>query len=276
MKPEEKDVYEKILVGLTLLDTYQGAVGMNNLSSAVDNLHTKAVLQFMGMMEQMHAKSYSSIFSTLSSSERITELFNWVENQPDLQKKLHIILKYYEKTSTDRDLIMAMVASVFLESFLFYSGFFYPLLLAGQGNLVNSAEIINLIIRDESTHGLYIGALVMEMFKTFSPEEQSDLRLEIIRLLEELMEVERSYTKAMYAKINLEKDVLLFIEHNANKALQNMGFESHYSTIVEDLNPIVLNGLKTTTKNHDFFSTKGNGYIKSTKIEEIKEEDFDF
>lgn len=276
MKPEEKDVYEKILVGLTLLDTYQGAVGMNNLSAAIDNLHTKAVLQFMGMMEQMHAKSYSSIFSTLSSSERIRELFVWVENQPDLQKKLNIVLSYYEKTTTDQDLFMAMVASVFLESFLFYSGFFYPLLLAGQGNLVSSAEIINLIIRDESTHGLYIGTLVMEMFKKFSSQKQIELKQRVIALLEELMTVERSYTKTMYHQINLENDVLRFIEHNANKALQNMGFESHYNIVVEDLNPIVLNGLKTTTKNHDFFSTKGNGYIKPTKIEEIRDEDFDF
>ena len=52
---------------------------------------------------------------------------------------------------------MAMVASVFLESYLFYSGFFYPLYLAGQGKLTASGEIINLIIRDESIHGVFVG-----------------------------------------------------------------------------------------------------------------------
>jgi ribonucleoside-diphosphate reductase beta chain len=42
----------------------------------IDDLHIKAVFSFMGAMEQMHAKSYSTIFSTLSSSERINELFD--------------------------------------------------------------------------------------------------------------------------------------------------------------------------------------------------------
>lgn len=49
------------------------------------------------------------------------------------------------------------VASVFLETFLFYSGFFTPLYYLGNNKLANVAEIIKLIIRDESVHGTYIG-----------------------------------------------------------------------------------------------------------------------
>ena len=49
------------------------------------------------------------------------------------------------------------------------------------------------------------------------------------------------------------------------------GFESYYE--VSDINPIVLNGLSTETKSHDFFSTKGNGYQKGI-YEELEDEDF--
>jgi len=48
---------------------------MPQILQYVDNLHAKAVLTFMAAMEQMHAKSYSTIFSTLSPTERIDELF---------------------------------------------------------------------------------------------------------------------------------------------------------------------------------------------------------
>jgi len=58
-----------------LLDTEQAGTGMPFILEHVDNLHAKAVLSFMGAMEQMHAKSYSTIFSTLSSMDRIDELF---------------------------------------------------------------------------------------------------------------------------------------------------------------------------------------------------------
>lgn len=50
------------------------------------------------------------------------------------------------------DELTVRTASVFLESFLFYSGFFIPLYHLGNGKLVNTAEVIRLIIRDESVN----------------------------------------------------------------------------------------------------------------------------
>ena len=44
----------------------------------------------------------------------------------------------------------------------------------------------------------------------------------------------------------------------------------------EDINSIVLNGLNTETKNHDFFSTKGNGYIKTLNVDTLSDDDFEF
>lgn len=274
LNPKEQEVFTKVLAGLTLLDTYQGAIGMNKLCLHIDNLHTKAILQFMGMMEQMHAKSYSSIFSTLVSTEEINKLFEWAKNNETLQKKLNLIISYYENINDSETLYMAMVASVFLESFLFYSGFFYVLYLSGQGLMINSCEIINLIIRDEAIHGLYIGLLSHELFLTFDKETQAKLKQQTIQLLEKLMEMEKEYTSLLYSQISLTDSVNKFIEYNANKALQNLSFEPYYSTTEKDINPIVFNGLKVTTKNHDFFTTKGNGYIKTTKVEDIEDEDF--
>ena len=37
-----------------------------------------------------------------------------------------------------------------------------------------------------------------------------------------------------------------------------------------------VNGYSIETKNHDFFSSKGNGYIKTTKVDELTDEAFFF
>ena len=58
----ERELYMKVLGGLTLLDTMQGGIGMPKILEHVDGLQRKAVLSFMGMMEQIHAKSYSQYF----------------------------------------------------------------------------------------------------------------------------------------------------------------------------------------------------------------------
>ena len=271
LSEREKDLYKKVLAGLTLLDTKQGNNGIPSMMSLTDNLQRKAVLSFMGTMEEIHAKSYSSIFTTLLSNREIDELFNWIESEKTLQRKADLILQQYENTTDKKSLYLSMVTSVFLESFLFYSGFFYPLFLAGQGKMVASGEIISLILRDESLHGKYIGLLAQEMYSSFDLEEQEELKNKMYSIFNALMENEMEYTYLIYNDSGLEEEVINFLKYNANRALENLGFEKAYEVL--EINPIVLNGLSTETKSHDFFSTKGNGYQKGI-YEELEDEDF--
>lgn len=271
LSEKEKELYKKVLAGLTLLDTKQGNNGVPSMMNLTENLQRKAVLSFMGTMEEIHAKSYSSIFMTLLSNYQIDELFNWIENEPTLQRKADLILAQYENTNDNESLYLSMVTSVFLESFLFYSGFFYPLYLAGQGKMVASGEIISLILRDESLHGKYIGLLAQELFNSFDEYKKSELKNKAYSIFESLMENEINYTKTIYDGTGFTNEVINFLKYNANRALENLGFESYYE--VSDINPIVLNGLSTETKSHDFFSTKGNGYQKGI-YEELEDEDF--
>lgn len=271
LKENERILYKKVLAGLTLLDTKQGNNGIPSMMSLTDNLQRKAVLSFMGTMEEIHAKSYSSIFTTLLSNREIDELFDWIETEETLQRKADLILQQYENTTDEKSLYLSMVTSVFLESFLFYSGFFYPLFLAGQGKMVASGEIISLILRDESLHGKYIGLLAQEKFEKFNDEEKEELKEKMYEIFHNLMENEIKYTKLIYHESGLEEEVIDFLQYNANRALENLGFEDYYK--VKPINSIVLNGLSTETKTHDFFSTKGNGYQKGV-YEELEDEDF--
>lgn len=274
MSEVERHTYKHVLGGLTLLDTIQGGVGMPKILEYVDGLQRKAVLGFMSMMEQIHAKSYSSIFTTLAPIEEIDQIFQWIETNEQLQTKAKLITNCYNNITGPKELYRAMAASVFLESYLFYSGFFYPLYLAGQGKMTNSGEIINLILRDESIHGLYVGFLAQELMQTFSEEEQIALRQEVMDLLEELHANETIYTEQLYSQIGLADEVMAYVRYNANKALMNMGYDPYFPE--EPINPIVFNGISTHTRQHDFFSKKGNGYIRTLNVEPLTDEDFVF
>lgn len=145
---DEQRVYMHGLGGLTLLDTLQGNEGMNQIAQHVESHQQKAVLTFMGGMENaVHARSYSNIFLTLAKQKEIDEVFDWISTNDKIQRKATIIDSYYANITDKKSLYKAMAASVALESFLFYSGFFYPLYLAGQGKLRASGNIISLIIR---------------------------------------------------------------------------------------------------------------------------------
>lgn len=275
---DEQDTFIKVLGGLTLLDTKQGGEGMPLILVHLKNLQAKSVLAFMGAMEEVHAKSYSHIFTTLATEDEIDQLFKWIDEHPILTKKSELISSYYlnllKRDVSSEELYMAMVASVFLESYLFYSGFFYPLYLAGQGKMTASGEIINLILRDESIHGVFVGILAQQIYDECSDEQKTRLYKETMSLLVQLYDIELQYTSEIYEAIGLVDEVNKFIRYNANKALMNLGLEAYFDD--EDINPIVLNGLKTDTKNHDFFSVKGNGYVKAVTVEKLTDEDFIF
>ncbi|MFC4810980.1 class 1b ribonucleoside-diphosphate reductase subunit beta [Paenibacillus sp. GCM10023250] len=270
----EREAYMKALGGLTLLDTVQGGVGMPKILEHVEGLQRKAVLGFMGMMEQIHAKSYSSIFTTLASTEEIDAVFRWVEENPRLQAKAERIAGYYRAIAPGKSLYLAMAASVLLESYLFYSGFFYPLYLAGQGKMTSSGEIIDLILRDESIHGVYVGVLAQETFAALREEERQQAQDELLGLLRELHDNEMRYTEELYGGIGLVDEVKTFVRYNANKALMNLGLEPVFPD--EEINPIVFNGISTKTKQHDFFSKKGNGYVRTIHVEPLGDADFVF
>lgn len=275
LSDNEKHTYMRVLGGLTLLDTEQGNVGMPQIALHVKEKQKKAILIFQAAMEEIHAKSYSTIFTTVASSEMIYDTFDWVKEDRHLQYKTAKIDELYKgiKDGDAYTLYQAMVASVFLESFLFYSGFFYPLFLAGQGKMVASGEIIKLIIRDESVHGVFVGLLAQEVFQQLDELEQATATEFVYNLLDDLYENELEYTEKLYDAIGLTHEVKKYIRYNANKALMNLGMDAHYPE--EEVNPVVLNGLRTETSTHDFFSTKGNGYQKG-KVESLRDEDFDF
>lgn len=274
MTPQEQEAYMKVLAGLTLLDTLQGGVGMPGILEHVSSLQRKAVLSFMGMMEQIHAKSYSSIFTTLADRRQIDGLFRWVEEHDGLQLKADMISSYYRNIHSRKDLYMAMAASVMLESYLFYSGFFYPLYLAGHGKMTSCGEIIDLILRDESIHGLYVGVLAQEIWRDLAPGEQRQAADEVNRLLFRLYDIECRYTEEIYSGIGLADEVHAYVRYNANKAMMNLGLEPVFPE--EEINPVVLNGIQNGTKHHDFFSQKGNGYVRALHVEPLRDEDFVF
>lgn len=93
-------------------------------------------------------------------------------------------------------------------------------------------------------------------------------------MLDLLYKNEYEYTKTLYDEIGLTNDVMNYVTYNANKALANLGFEPYYEE--KAFNPIIENALNTSTKNHDFFSVKGDGYVLALNVEALKDEDFIF
>ncbi|PPH96287.1 class 1b ribonucleoside-diphosphate reductase subunit beta [Rathayibacter sp. AY1B7] len=269
---QEQQLTMRVFTGLTLLDTVQGTVGAVSLIPDAITPHEEAVYTNIAFMESVHAKSYSSVFSTLSNTQDIDEAFRWSMENPNLQKKASIVMDYYRGD----DPLKRKVASTLLESFLFYSGFYLPMYWSSRAKLTNTADLVRLIIRDEAVHGYYIGYKFQKGLERVDQAKRDEIKDYTFSLLYELYDNEAQYTQDLYDQLGLTEDVKKFLHYNANKALMNLGYEPMFPKQVTDVNPAILSALSPNAdENHDFFSGSGSSYVIGKAVN-TEDEDWDF
>jgi len=280
-----KECYKKVLGGLTLLDTLQGGWGVNNIANHIESLQNKALILYMAFMEEIHAKSYSTIFTTvIPSTLEIDEVFKWVQENQYLQYKARKIDNEYmlckKEKLTEFELFRVLSASINLESHLFYSGFYLPLWIAGiEGKMVASSDIIKKIVQDESLHGGFLGMIARELYLKQDEKTQKKWYDWLVDFSLDLHNNEIQYIKEIYADLNKEVDfdmigeVIDYLKYNFNRAFNNLGFQEYFD--VKNINPIVMNGISLETTQHDFFSKKSTNYEKSMDSETLKLEDLE-
>lgn len=268
----EQTATMRVFTGLTFLDTMQGTVGATELMHDAQTAHEEAVLTNIAFMESVHAKSYSNIFMTLASTEQINQAFRWSRENENLQYKGTRILEIYKGD----DPLKKKIASVMLESFLFYSGFYLPLRFSSLGKITNSADIIRLIIKDESVHGYYIGYKHQQQMARKVPEIADAYQEFAVELLLDLYENELQYTQDIYDDLGWTEDVKAFLRYNANKAMNNLGYEGIFPPEDCKFHVAVLTALDpSANENHDFFAGSGSSYVVG-KAETTADEDWDF
>ena len=272
LTPAEQQLTIRVFTGLTLLDTMQNFVGAISLLPDAITPHEEAVLTNIAFMEAVHARSYSSIFSTLCLTKDVDEAYRWSEDNAFLQKKATVVLDYYNGS----DALKRKIASVFLESFLFYSGFYLPMYWSSRAKLTNTADLIRLIIRDEAVHGYYIGYKFQIGFNKLPQSKQNEIRDFTYTLLMELYDIETKYTEQLYDGVGLSEEVKVFLHYNANKALMNLGFEPLFPPDICKVNPAILSALSPNAdENHDFFSGSGSSYVIGKAVA-TEDADWDF
>ena len=268
----EQQLTIRVFTGLTLLDTIQNIAGAPSLMADSLTPHEEAVLSNISFMEAVHARSYSSIFSTLCQTKDVDAAYAWSEENAPLQQKAQIILAHYASD----DPLKKKIASVFLESFLFYSGFWLPMYFSSRGKLTNTADLIRLIIRDEAVHGYYIGYKYQKGLEKMPQSRRDELKDFALNLLMELYDNEVRYTEQLYADTDWAEEVNAFLCYNANKALMNLGYEALFPAEMAEVNPAILAALSPNAdENHDFFSGSGSSYVMGKAVE-TEDEDWNF
>lgn len=272
LRQVDRQLTMRVFTGLTLLDTVQATVGEISQIQDARTEHEEAVYTNIAFMQAVHARSYSSVFSTLSNTPEIDEAYAWAVNNDILQQRVRKIMVHYYGD----DALKRKVASTLLSSLLLYAGFYLPLHFSVHGNLTNTADMIRLILRDKAVHGYYSGYKFQRGLDHVSPQRHKEMREFTIALTQELYELELEYSSELYEPLGLMDDVATFVRYNANKAFMNLGYPNLFPHDKCQVNPKILAALSPgSEENHDFFSGSGSSYIIG-KAEETSDDDWNF
>lgn len=86
----EQQLTMRVFTGLTLLDTLQNVIGAPSLMPDALTPHEEAVLSNISFMEAVHARSYSSIFSTLCQTKDVDAAYARSEETHRCSEKLRL------------------------------------------------------------------------------------------------------------------------------------------------------------------------------------------
>ncbi|SJM50136.1 class 1b ribonucleoside-diphosphate reductase subunit beta [Gulosibacter sp. 10] len=272
LRAEERTLTMRVFTGLTMLDTVQATVGEICQIQDARTEHEEAVYTNIAFMQSVHARSYSSVFSTLTSTPEIDDAYRWAVENDLLQERAKRVLQHYY----GEDPLKRKVSSTLLSSLLLYAGFYLPLHFSVHATLTNTADMIRLILRDKAVHGYYSGYKYQRGLEGCSAERREEMREFTFALLEELYALELAYSGELYRPLGLMDDVAVFVRYNANKALMNLGYPSRFPADQTEVNPEILAALAPgADENHDFFSGSGSSYVIG-KAEDTADGDWDF
>ena len=261
----------RVFTGLTMLDTVQATVGEICQIQDARTEHEEAVYTNIAFMQSVHARSYSSVFSTLTSTREIDEAYRWAIGNDLLQERCKKVLQHYYGP----DPLKRKVSSTLLSSLLLYAGFYLPLHFSVHATLTNTADMIRLILRDKAVHGYYSGYKYQRGLEAY-PNRRDEMKEFTYTLLEELYDLELDYSGELYEPLGLMGDVAAFVRYNANKSLMNLGYPARFTADETSVSPEILAALAPSAdENHDFFSGSGSSYIIG-KAEHTNDDDWDF
>lgn len=149
----ERGMYDKALAFLTNLDGIQFNNLITNIGSHITSPEVSMVMSRQAYEEANHVRAYSTLTEAVSLDPQ--KIYGMYLTDEILAKKNQFIMTQSDALAegfTAEKFALAVVGNICLEGIYFFSGFLGFYVLAKNGKMLKSADMIKYIQRDELTH----------------------------------------------------------------------------------------------------------------------------
>ena len=269
LSDQEREAYDKALSQLIFMDSEQANNLADNINPWVTATEVNACLIRQAWEEVLHSYSYAVMVESIS--ENTNYIFDLWKKDNVLRNKNNKIASVYEtfaEEPTEQNIVKSFFANQILEGIYFFSGFTYLYTLARSGKMLNSAQMIRFIQRDEITHLELFRNIIISVYRDKPYLFTKKLEEEVMEMFRQAVDLEAGWGAYITGGqiLGLTDDILRqYIEYRADTILygiREIGFKKLYET----KNPIpwVDNFSKINETKANFFETRGAGYSKGS------------
>lgn len=228
MTEREKSAYDKALAFVSNLDGIQFNNLINNIGAHITAPEVSLAVGRQASEEGVHVRSYQLLIDAVSlNPESVYMMF---QNDGKLAEKNAHIMRQSDVLKGDpspANFARAIVGNVILEGVYFYSAFLVFYVLARNGKMLASADMIKYINRDEG--GTHLD-LFTHMHHTFQDENphlyDEDFKADARKLFKDAVEMEADWGKYIIQGgfMGLTNEVVEdFVKHRANECALGLG-----------------------------------------------------
>ena len=262
LTPAEKRMFDKALAFLSNLDGIQFHNINQNIAKHVTSPEVAICLARQAWEEALHVESYATIIETVSADPM--SIYMTFERDGILAQKNDFILKQSRMLGeefTARGFALACVSNVQLEGVYFFSGFLSFYLLADQGKMLGSADMVRYIQRDEE--GTHLD-LFVNMLNTLRVENREvftkDFWEDVFEIIDSSTQMEINWGKYITDGVVAPDAIEAYIKGLANKRAEQIGAPFVPYPGVQNPFPWVEEFSKPNTAEKNFFETRVTDY----------------
>lgn len=266
----ERMMYDKALAFLSNLDGIQFNNLIHNIGQHVTSPEVLMCISRQAYEEANHVDSYATMIEAISLDPM--SVYMMFQRDDLLAAKNESIMRQSDILSTNyspRNFALALVSNIILEGVYFYSGFLAFYVLAKNGKMLGSTDMIRLIQRDEMVHLNFF----VQMFRTLQQERTelftADFYSDARSLFQEAVVLESAWGCYIIegGVLGLTDPIITeYIKYLANDCAAMIGMNPIYPGVKNPVDWVnkfsQVNGVES-----NFFETKVSSYAVGGALE---------
>ena len=233
---QEKRMYDLVLSQLIFMDSLQTNNLIDNVNPFITAPEINLILVRQAYEEANHSKGYAVMVDGIAIDSQA--IYDMPKVVPELRAKNDFIAGVFMGLSEnldDESIVLSMFANQILEGIYFYAGFTALYVLARQGKMLGSADMIRFIQRDEVTHLLLFQNMINSVRKERPELFTDEFAEKVYEMFRQAVELEINWGKHLISEGGIlglnDKIFEDYIKHLANDRLEKVGYPALYPNV---------------------------------------------